>query len=468
MDDYLTSEALEAPAAGAAPPEPHGARRAPDRFSDRLARWLFRALALLFVGGALWCGTSLLDLLGSAGGWRGTSLQIARLLPPLTLTVVALLSLATGAYRGETRRLWYFAYGIAAFFIASIIAMWIALVREPYRPPSDEVVIATPAQLDDFVRRRIWTSKLRVRGETPTFLPTGVFVKTTEFKDTENLFMSGYVWQKYTDGVDDSLTRGFVLPEAVDERIEEAYRRREGAREKIGWKFEAETRQLFHYDRFPFDVKDPWVRLWHTDFDRNVVLIPDLESYASTNPATRPGIESRLVLPGWRIQQSFFSYKLHHYGTNFGVDAYQSRSDVPELYFTIVAQREFLSTFFLLLLPILVMLVLIFIIVYNMPPRQLGGEGLYNISRICGSYMFILILNHVNLRRYVSGGIVYLEYFYVVLYFGILWVLLNAALYLKGLNPPGIRWRENLIAKLAFLPLLTGALLLVTYLTFRH
>jgi hypothetical protein len=78
-----------------------------------------------------------------------------------------------------------------------------------------------------------------------------------------------------------------------------------------------------------------------------------------------------------------------------------------------------------------------------------------------------MILNHVNLRQHVSGGIVYLEYFYVILYFGILWVLLNAALYLKGLHPPGIRWRENLIARVAFLPLVTGAMFVATYLTFR-
>jgi hypothetical protein len=449
------------------PPEPTRPRAAPERFSDAHTKWVFRFLVAMLVVAGIWLARSLQEVLGSSEGWTWTAMPLLHLFPPLTLTIVALLALATHSYRGETRSFWYLSYGLAAFFVTCIIVTWIVLIHEPYRPPAGEILITTPAQLAEFERRYLFSFKMRVQGEEPIWLPTGVFIQTTEFRDTENLVMTGYVWQKYDDAVHEGLDRAFEMPDALNAHVEEAYRRRNGSEETVGWTFEAETREQFHYERFPFDVKDPWVRLWHKDLDRNVVLVPDLASYASTNPRELPGIEPRLVLPGWRIDRSFFSYKLHRYNTSFGVNAFQKRSDIPELYFTLVVRREFLSTFFLLLLPILVMLVLIFVIVYNMPPRHLGGEGLYNISRICGTYLFIMILNHVNLRLHVSGGIVYLEYFYVILYFGILWVLLNAALYLKGLNPPGIRWRENLIARVAFLPLVTGAMFVVTYLTFR-
>jgi hypothetical protein len=439
-------------------PSVHG----PDRFPQGMVRWGFLFLVGGLVLSAAWLAVGVVEALQAENEWRLVSVRVTRVVAPAAAVLVFAAALATRAYRGETRRLWHLSYAMAAIFVSGIAIIWITLVREPYRPDAEDVVILTAQQREAFLESRLasW------RGATPAaVIPTGVFIRTTEFERTENVRKSGYIWQKYADGLPEGLSRGIVLPDAVETRIQEAYRRRVADVETIGWYYEVETREIFDYTKFPFDIKDPWVRITPKDFDANVLLVPDLESYASTDPHTLPGIERGFALPGWKVEQSFFSYKLRRYNTSFGVEA-PMESDVPELYFTMAARRQFLSVFFLLVFPVLVMLVLIFVIVYNMPPRRLGGEGLYNIVRICGTYLFILILNHVNLRTYVSGGIVYLEYFYVLLYAGVLWVLLNAGLYLTGLNPPGICWRENLIARLLFLPLLSGIMLVVTVATF--
>ncbi len=459
-EGVVWGEMVEGPAHGKRGTGPSGP--GPDRFPQAIVRWGF----LFLVGGlvlcAAWLAVGVVEALQAEKEWRLVSVRVTRVVAPAAAVLVFAAALATRAYRGETRRLWHLSYAMAAIFVAGIATIWIVLVREPYRPYAEDIVILTPGQRAAFLRSQL---AARPGAPPPAVVPTGVYLRTAEFESTENVLKSGYIWQKYADGLPEGLPRGFVLPEAVEQRIQEAYRRRVGDVETIGWYFEVETRATFNYTKFPFDIKDPWVRITPKDFDADVLLVPDLESYAYTDPRTLPGIESGFALPGWKVEQSFFSYKLRRYNTSFGVEA-PIESDVPELYFTMAARRQFLSVFFLLVFPVLVMLVLIFVIVYNMPPRHLGGEGLYNIVRICGTYMFILILNHVNLRSYVSGGIVYLEYLYVLLYAGVLWVLLNAGLYLKGLNPPGIVWRENLIARLLFLPLLLGIMLVVTVATF--
>jgi hypothetical protein len=460
VEGVVWGEMVEGPAHGK--PGTGPSLRGPDRFPQALVRWGF----LFLVGGlalsAVWLAVGVVEALQAENEWRLVSVRVTRVVAPAAAVLVFAAALAMRAHRGETRRLWHLSYAMAAIFVAGIATIWITLVREPYRPDPKDVVILTPEQREAFLRSRLASGP----GAAPAaVIPTGVFLRTTEFERTENVRKSGYIWQKYADSLPGGLSREFVLPEAVETHVQEAYRRRVGDVETIGWYFEVETREIFNYTHFPFDIKDPWVRITPRDFDAGVLLVPDLESYASTDPRTLPGLERGFALPGWKVEQTFFSYKLRHYNTSFGVQA-PIESDVPELYFTMAARRQFLSVFFLLVFPVLVMLVLIFMIVYNMPPRHLGGEGLYNIVRICGTYLFILILNHVNLRTYVSGGIVYLEYFYVLLYAGVLWVLLNAGLYLKGLNPPGLCWRENLIARLVFLPLLSGIMMVVTVATF--
>jgi hypothetical protein len=117
----------------------------------------------------------------------------------------------------------------------------------------------------------------------PIYLPTGVFLESVKFVNANDVQVSGYIWQVYHDDVHAGLSRDFVLPEIVDSagtaRKEVAYSRRIGKQQVIGWYIEATLRQKFVYSKYPFDHKTFWLRLWHKDFDRNIVLIPDFKSY---------------------------------------------------------------------------------------------------------------------------------------------------------------------------------------------
>lgn len=230
----------------------------PDRFPQAIVRWGF----LFLVGGlvlcAAWLAVGVVEALQAENEWRLVSVRVTRVVAPAAAVLVFAAALATRAYRGETRRLWHLSYAMVAIFVAGIATIWIVLVREPYRPYPEDVVILTPEQREAFPQSRPASGP----GAVPAaVIPTGVFIRTTEFERTENVRKSGYIWQKYADGLPEGLSRGFVLPDAVEQRIQEAYRRRVGDVETIGWYFEVETRATFNYTRFPFDIKDPWVRI---------------------------------------------------------------------------------------------------------------------------------------------------------------------------------------------------------------
>ena len=213
-----------------------------------------------------------------------------------------------------------------------------------------------------------------------------MFIQSIEFTTANDVKVTGYIWQKYKRGVHDDISRGFVLPEAEAPVIKEVYNRPligdgakdgllsnislgftkddctkrslkrhrvgpKGCSQLIGWYFSTSIRQNFTYGAYPFDDQYVWLRLWHKDFDRNVVLVPDLASYKVTEPSALPGIETDFVLPGWSLRDSVFTYRRHGYNTNFGIDDYVGQEAFPALYFNVHINREFLGPFVLPFLP---------------------------------------------------------------------------------------------------------------------
>ena len=145
------------------------------------------------------------------------------------------------------------------------------------------------------------------------------------------------------------------------EEITEIYRTREEDQETIGWHVRAVLNQQFDFSDYPFDREDVFVRLRHRDFEKGVLLSPDLVSYSSTAPDSIPGIESdEFFLEGWDVERSFFSFRENNYNTNFGVSSSAVQQSSSELYFNIGLSRHFLDPFISYVVPILVVALLLF------------------------------------------------------------------------------------------------------------
>ncbi len=327
----------------------------------------------------------------------------------------------------------------------------------------------------------------------PQFIPTGVFLQSMEFSSAFNVEVTGYVWQKYTVGehdfvpepelktgkeADDSkrtpLRRGVVFAESVTCSFEEAYVRwnQDHTVQTIGWYFNAVLRQPFDYSDFPFDHEDMWLRMWHKDFDKNVILIPDIDAYQTLSSSARPGLEQSFVVSGWRIGGSYFDFKRGNYDTNFGIDDYEGRADFPELHFNVGLRRNFCDAFISYVVPVLVILFMIYAILLTTTPdadqASKLGFSTFGVIGSTSALFFVALLAHIQLRNTVQVlEIMYLEYCYFITYGMILLVSVYSLLIPRSSLFVLVRYGHGIIAKLVFWPIVLGAMLAITYFALR-
>jgi len=310
-------------------------------------------------------------------------------------------------------------------------------------------------------------------------IKTGIFIQSLQFFNSSEVHLTGYIWQRYTDGLHDLIKPnkgeiGFILPEQVnsgnDIKPREVYRVQDGNEEVIGWYFEATLKQPFDYDLYPFDHKTVWVRMWPQKFSENIVLVPDFQSYKATGAHDIFGIEENIVLGTWNRENTYFDYQLTSYDTDFGISDYIGQEGFPELHYNFVVKRKFENAFIVYLLPLFLVSALLFAALLTVSSKEeLTGKLGFNTSGFIGAssaLFFVVMLAHIQLREQFAGtSIVYIEYFYVLMY-GLL-VTATANTYLFSINATRwskvISYNDNIIPKVAYWPVVLGSLILITW-----
>ncbi len=312
-------------------------------------------------------------------------------------------------------------------------------------------------------------------------VPTGAFLQSFEFLNSNNVEMTGYVWQYYSADIPDNVTRGVVFPEALEEAYEatEAWRIEQDGGESIGWYFSGTFRQSFNYRLYPFDRQAVWLRLWHPDPERDVVLVPDLAAYRDTTPASLPGIEDNFVYGGWDPIQSGFSLALVTYNTdfglgpNFGLGGQLDGIPLINLFFTLSVERDFLGPMLEHVVLEAAIAILLFLLLVLMA-HETGGQDvvgltIFDLIVAAGGLLFAVILDHNSIRGAVeSQELTYLEWFPLLLDVFIVMVVLSAVLRVKGWRLPGLGYTGDLVPVVAYWPALLGTLLAITLLVFFY
>jgi hypothetical protein len=385
--------------------------------------------------------------------------------------------LVVHAYRGSIGSLWAMSGAFSLLCILGIAYLWYLNVTSSPGEHVRDIKLVNSA-----IAEKVAADYGRGISD-PIYVPTGVFIQKMDFTSANDVLINGYIWQKYSDDIPEwarpdpgAALPGFVLPQADLKYLEdvvEAYRRKEGDQEIIGWRFRAELRQKYDYSHYPFHRQDVLMRIWYKDFDRGVILVPDLAAYETTSPKSLPGIEQEdFVLEGWNTDTSFFSYRENRYNTNFGLQDYIGQGRLPELYFHIGLTRQFIDAFIGHIIPLAVVASLLFAVLMTITLREqrvgLFGFSASAILTYCAALFFVVVLSHISLRSGLEAPerIVYLEYFYFIIYGTILAMSANAILFTSSVNIGVIQWRDNLLVELLFWPVMLGMLLGVTLLTF--
>jgi hypothetical protein len=378
---------------------------------------------------------------------------------------VVLLAIALARIdRDFNRGLWIVSSALAGSFI--LVGMFvIALAIRQQLPNGDNVTrITNWNSLNRFTsqqRRRT----LDQREEVPLFIPTGIYIQSAFLEDASTVGVNGYVWQRYTKGIHDGIQRGFIMPQAKVSTITRAYTVEDGDTELVRWNFNAAVHQNFDYSRYPFDSERVIIDLWHKEFTKNVILIPDLASYKLMSPAAKPGLFEEMQISGWKIGDSSFNYLSESYKTSFGLRDFAGLTNYPNLYFGFDIRKEITGPFVSNMLPLLVVTILLFAILF-LGTREERDKGRLGFALDVIAAFLVAILLHIALRRDLAArDIFYLEYFYFVTYAMILYVAVNYVLFTKTAIRL-VHYRDNFIVKVVFWPVSQLALLVFTLMVF--
>ena len=130
-----------------------------------------------------------------------------------------------------------------------------------------------------------------------------------------------------------------------------------------------------------------------------------------------------------------------------------------------------MSSFIPDMVPIIVVTLLLFAVLMistkHEQKKDLYGFNSSTVLAYCAALFFVLVVSHVSLREKLpTDGIIYLEYFYFILYFAILFVSVNSILFASNTKLNFIHFEDNLIVKLLFWPVITMLALGITLVVF--
>jgi hypothetical protein len=368
-----------------------------------------------------------------------------------------------GFDKGNRVRGWTLSWTFSAICIVLYWLIVQASITSSAIQPEGRQIITRPHDLHTFKLRH--SRRTLADGQRlPIFIPTGIYLHSMNFMGPTDLRITGLVWQRYTDGIHDDISRGFIMPASASFEAERAYSWRIGNQEAIGWNFKATLSEALEYSGYPFGRETISIQLWHKQFYRDVVLVPDLDGYKDVRPYVKPGLVHGLSVLGWSVDSTFFSFSNQSYDTNFGIVDQARLTDVPELFFSVQLQKQIISPFVSNILPLSVVLILLFALLVLGASRQRSQKSGIALNAVAaGAGLFLLVIfSHINLRANLAAReIFYLEYYYFLVYLVILGVTVNYLLFTKT-EIPMVNYRGNLVAKVLYWPLTQFTILAFT------
>ena len=121
------------------------------------------------------------------------------------------------------------------------------------------------------------------------------------------------------------------------------------------------------------------------------------------------------------------------------------------------------------IIPLIVVSILIFTVLVTI--KKSGGELLgfsgFGVIEICGAFFFVVIIAQIEVRDALEvSDIIYVDYFYFILYFMLLAISINSIFFARTNALKLLDYRDNLLPKIAFWPLLLGIVFTVTQIVF--
>ena len=332
--------------------------------------------------------------------------------------------------------------------------------------------ITNITSLENFLDTR--NSELKKIGYPKSIeIPTGVFINNINFKNAYEVAFGGKIWQKFHDTIEVKHDLNFVFPQksstGISVRTALVSKTHVNEYWLYRYNFTATLKFDFNYARYPLDFRLLNLELMYPDIHDNRILVPDLEGYRALNPSNKPGIEKNIYIPEANITSSYFSFNKRDFNSNLGNVAYNGPTHAPVLLFNVFVKRNIINPVISNILPIFIISVLIFLLLFtvNKVNGKLNEGNALTVIQASGGFFFVLLLSHIQLRRsLLTPDLSYLESFYFVMYGIIALVAAGILFYVKTDEYRWLEYKNNILMKILFFPVLLFLIYLITFFTF--
>ncbi|GEM_PF-1691237 len=393
-----------------------------------------------------------------------------------SLFILFLLVTLLKLYEKKTRHLWQLSAIISILFILNIALFWVLHLDLDYSEElANRTRVYSSNALTSYVHKKNYEQQLLGK-ERYIEVPTGIFIEELLVTDSYNMSMSGKVWQKWPADHDLKDKIGFHFPQASPlgrsvfvELLSKD--RLDSATWLYTWKFHATLRVFFDYNHYPLDQHYIDIKIIYPDVTDNIILIPDFDSYRVLNPSSKPGMSNIIFLTRHRIIASYFSFSSIDMKTYFGQDTGSTSPEYNALEYNIVIKRRFITPFISFVIPFLIGAAIIFFLLYSLNKNkdQYDNSGVTVMGVVQGmaALFFSMLLAHITIRnRIPTPHITYLEAFYFVIYVLIVLLILIVVIYSRSSTNRLLNYKDNLIVKVVYWPLLIGMIYLITFIKF--
>ena len=389
----------------------------------------------------------------------------------LTGFLASLSLLLLRAHEGRTPRLWAGTAALSLLLLAGIGIVWY-LALNHHAPLADnsharalddriEITDRTVLMLE---RERFDRQRRERRQGGLTYVPTGIHIESMDLDGSNTVSVAGQIWQKVPVDAAADGPRGLVFHGATDVRVTPIESRTDAAGRFVVQRssFQFKLRTQFDFSRYPLEIERIGIGIDPAERGRSQALVPDLDSYDILLASQKPGLEPGLQLRGWTIESTSFVLRPRSENSRFGQQSSVDLEPFPELVFEIGLKRIFVDAFISNLTPLIVVAIVLFSLLL-LP----DSVGIKEILGFCVSLFFVVVFAHLSIRRSIaSGQIFYLEYFFLVTYFALLLVPINAFRRALQVPYPLLEYRGGLLTKVLYWPLTLGIFFVITLLKF--
>lgn len=277
----------------------------------------------------------------------------------------------------------------------------------------DVTAVLNKVHLNKFLDERDQYAQ-NINEPLPIKVPFGIYLYTINFPNPTLLNVSGYVWLKYPATIDKKLIQEPQFPQAIGKvNLLKSYEVHEKDFIVLGWQFTMDISQDFDFSTYPFDLLNVRIDVEHPDISHNILFVPALDDYRDVRPEKLPGIYPGLLLSGFSMQKSFFSFYKEPGDSNLGLQSFQNTSDRAYLSYNLMLQRHLFYELIVFVLPIFIVLLLLFALSWVAEKEWLP---IMILSGYTGLLFSTILLHRALRQRYTSADVLYLEYPFFMIY----------------------------------------------------